>query len=498
MGHVMGMDHDQILDGRGENCDCDDNTCIMSAVSTGSAPFVRWSRCSEKQLRDNYAREQDACLRERPDSLYMSPVCGNGFLEEGEKCDCGIVELCTNPCCNATTCQLQPHAECGAGSCCDLHTCQLRPASVVCRPARRSCDLAEYCTGSSELWELCVNAGEAYCYEGECYSHQSQCRRLWGESHHNGDVECYDRNVNGAESGNCGQDRILNEFTACSDDDKMCGVLFCTEHGHSLSDSLPETLVGFPSLVRKSRIQMGAQRTTCLWANIDFGLIVRNYGHVPNGAKCGEDKMCVNHKWRLSGQVLQSERTEQLSPRARRDGARQWVEFLQLLCFLLRQEGLVFDTEALMLVCNNVGNCHCFDGYAPPYCQKPGAGGSPDSGPALDDKGSLTVLIAFLVLFLVVIPAILISMAIYYIKFGLPSWIPLLGKGSALGRNQPNIKPEETRKSSSWRNKMPKFGNIRDTSSPQVPSQQQVETPARPLPHTPSPRQVYKCLPRGA
>jgi len=33
-------------------------------------------------------------------------------------------------------------------------------------------------------------------------------------------------------------------------------------------------------------------------------------------------------------------------------------------------------------VCNNLGQCHCDDGYAPPRCDTAGSGGSMHSGPA--------------------------------------------------------------------------------------------------------------------
>lgn len=38
-------------------------------------------------------------------------------------------------------------------------------------------------------------------------------------------------------------------------------------------------------------------------------------------------------------------------------------------------------------VCNSKGHCHCKNGYAPPLCKYPGAGGSEDSGPATDPSG---------------------------------------------------------------------------------------------------------------
>uniref|UniRef100_A0A3Q2YJ44 Disintegrin domain-containing protein n=1 Tax=Hippocampus comes TaxID=109280 RepID=A0A3Q2YJ44_HIPCM len=56
--------------------------------------------------------------------LYGGQKCGNGYVEEGEECDCGEPEECANPCCNATTCTLKGDAVCAHGQCC--HDCQVR------------------------------------------------------------------------------------------------------------------------------------------------------------------------------------------------------------------------------------------------------------------------------------------------------------------------------------------------------------------------------------
>lgn len=66
------------------------------------------------------------------DSLFDGPVCGNGFTEPGEHCDCGLPESCNNPCCDATTCKLHNGTLCAGGECCDLKVGVLRKNKNLC------------------------------------------------------------------------------------------------------------------------------------------------------------------------------------------------------------------------------------------------------------------------------------------------------------------------------------------------------------------------------
>lgn len=58
--------------------------------------------------------------RNKPEKLFGSPVCGNGYLEDGEQCDCGLPHRCKNPCCDPITCKLHYNATCATGDCCNL------------------------------------------------------------------------------------------------------------------------------------------------------------------------------------------------------------------------------------------------------------------------------------------------------------------------------------------------------------------------------------------
>lgn len=58
-----------------------------------NAPPTKWSSCSKIALSENFEIGMDYCLKNKPDKLYEGPVCGNGFVEEGEECDCGLPEV---------------------------------------------------------------------------------------------------------------------------------------------------------------------------------------------------------------------------------------------------------------------------------------------------------------------------------------------------------------------------------------------------------------------
>lgn len=292
MGHNFGLEHDK------SNCSCPSKSCIMGASSTFPSP-KHWSSCSIRQFEESFTNGIDNCLFNKP-RLSFKSSCGDGIIDQGEECDCGLPEFCKNPCCNATTCKLNEKAECAHGDCCNTTTCKIitKDLNHVCRQNVSICDLTEKCDGTSENCPKDryikdgteCNEGYSYCFNGKCDSRESQCNLLWGNAAKVAKYKCFQHNLNASSTGNCGYNKENKRYVDCeSPKDIICGRLHCTSQSEKLQYG-PEGA----TIIMKSKHQNG--KIVCLSAIIDFGLDNQDPGLVPNGVKCAFDSMCVNQK----------------------------------------------------------------------------------------------------------------------------------------------------------------------------------------------------------
>ncbi|KAL4660170.1 disintegrin and metalloproteinase domain-containing protein 28 [Arapaima gigas] len=272
MGHNLGMNHDS------SSCICTGSTCIMSAALSYDIPKY-FSSCSDSNYEQFLSSRNPSCLFNKPDykSLISAPVCGNGFIENGEQCDCGTIEECTNPCCNATTCTLTAGSQCAAGDCCEH--CKVSR----CRPQQDECDLAEYCTGkSTECPEdvFAVNGipckgGKGYCYNGMCPTRADQCIKIWGNTAEVATSDCYDQNTRGTYYAFCSRPS-MTKYIGCQKKDVMCGKLFCTAGNTSPNYN---RLVQF-------------KNCKAIFSDDPDN----DFGQVDTGIKCGDGMVCKDHE----------------------------------------------------------------------------------------------------------------------------------------------------------------------------------------------------------
>uniref|UniRef100_A0A8C9VI83 ADAM metallopeptidase domain 28 n=1 Tax=Scleropages formosus TaxID=113540 RepID=A0A8C9VI83_SCLFO len=271
MGHNLGMNHDS------SSCICTGSTCIMSAALSYDIP-ENFSSCSDANYEQFLTSRNPPCLFNKPDymSLISTPKCGNGFVENGEQCDCGTVEECKNPCCNATTCTLTAGSQCSAGDCCE-------DCKVMCRRQQDECDLAEYCTGkSTECPEdvftvngLPCKGGQSYCYNGLCPTKADQCVKVWGSTAEVAKPSCYDQNTRGTYYAFCNRPS-REQYIGCQKKDVMCGKLFCIEGNDN------------PNYNRFVKF-------------LDCKAIFsddpdNDFGQVDTGTKCGDGMVCKDHE----------------------------------------------------------------------------------------------------------------------------------------------------------------------------------------------------------
>lgn len=385
LGHNLGMSHDTAE----RHCSCQNEPrlggCIMEP-STGFMPGQLFSSCSAADLSVSLLHGGGMCLFNvpQPEHLLGGPRCGNLYVEKGEECDCGLLEECEDPCCNASTCKLVPGAQCSSdGICCQ--DCKLRAAGSVCREPLGECDLPEYCTGSSpycppnvflQNGEPCEE-GASYCYGGVCASMHSQCQTLWGPNATSAPAVCFSSvNKKGNKYGNCGQ--LTNgSYIPCRNSDVHCGRIQC-------QGGRDRPLLGTNAEILTTRVHFNNSDLVCRGTFFHLGDDVSDPATVAHGTACGRGKACLNQK-----------------------------------C----QDVSVFGVDECRRKCNGHGvcnsnrNCHCEVGWAPPDCRYSGHGGSVDSGPARAARESDPVRVALLVIFLFILPVVLLFLALRFPGF---------------------------------------------------------------------------------
>ncbi|XP_029957734.1 disintegrin and metalloproteinase domain-containing protein 15 isoform X2 [Salarias fasciatus] len=385
LGHNLGMSHDTAE----RRCSCQNEArlggCIMEP-STGFMPGQQFSSCSAADLSLSLLHGGGMCLFNvpQPERLLGGPRCGNLYVEKGEECDCGLLEECEDPCCNASTCQLVPGAQCSSdGICCQ--DCKLRVAGSVCREPLGECDLPEFCTGSSpycppnvflQNGEPCED-GASYCYGGVCASMHVQCQSLWGPNATTAPPVCFSSvNKQGNKYGNCGQ--LSNgSYIPCGSLDVHCGRIQC-------QGGWERPLLGTNAEILTTTVRFNHSDLVCRGTFFHLGDDVSDPATVAQGTACGPGKACLNQK-----------------------------------C----QDVSVFGVDECRKnchghgVCNSNKNCHCELGWAPPDCRFSGHGGSVDSGPARAAHESDPVRVALLVIFLFVVPVVLLFLALRFPRF---------------------------------------------------------------------------------
>ncbi|KAM9726799.1 disintegrin and metalloproteinase domain-containing protein 12 isoform 2-T2 [Menidia menidia] len=380
LGHNFGMNHDTPERGCGCRMTADRGGCIMTPSTGYPFPTV-FSTCSKKDLAASLEKGVGMCLYNMPEVkvLYGGQKCGNGYVEEGEECDCGEPEECMNPCCNATTCTLKGDAVCAHGQCCE--DCKLKPAGTLCRESSNSCDLPEFCSGASPHCPANVylhdghacHSVEGYCYNGICQTHEQQCITLWGPGAKPAPGICFERvNSAGDPYGNCGKDS-KGSFAKCDARDAKCGKIQCQGGANR-----PVIGTNAVSIETNIPLQEGG-RILCRGTHVYLGDDMPDPGLVLAGTKCGENMVCLNRQCQNVSVFGVHECSGKCSGRG---------------------------------VCNNKKNCHCEAHWAPPFCEKAGFGGSIDSGPMRLAADSVLITVAILV----TLVGLLVAAVIIFLK----------------------------------------------------------------------------------
>ncbi|KAL1773249.1 disintegrin and metalloproteinase domain-containing protein 18, partial [Sigmodon hispidus] len=355
LGINLGITYDDIY-----NCFCPGSTCIMNPSAIHAQGIKIFSSCKvhEEAL---YSRLlplncELGRLRQREGlwlSTFLKPnpvsqvLLGIEMIQEDNGFNSNRKEECSHPdCCNAETCVLKSQAECGTGACCDRRTCKIAERGRLCRKSKDLCDFPEFCNGISEFCvpdtlaadlEPCNNE-TAFCFGGICRDLDRQCMDLLGK--HQQGLDAKSSNYLCAQEVNLQNDKFGNCHGRCNYSALFCGKVTCTwdrvEILNSETYDFQYTYLG---------------GHVCVSAYLrDSSLVDHTY--VRDGTICGDGKVCIRgsclrvHAYRKSLHCNSQEKCQGNG------------------------------------ICNNLHNCHCDPGYAPPECDMTlsSPGGSLDDG----------------------------------------------------------------------------------------------------------------------
>jgi len=184
-------------------CNCDGKWIMSPSSSPNLKDFSESSQIQIcNRLSSFTSGGGSSCLLEPGSVTIMNKaMCGNGFREAEEECDCGGSVACNTSLCCTENCTLKAGAQCNNDTnnpCCDGESCSIIPAQrhVLCRVMDDpECDIPEYCDGESASCPAdrfqpdglpCANSPEpavtapnvTYCASGRCTSREVQCKVL--------------------------------------------------------------------------------------------------------------------------------------------------------------------------------------------------------------------------------------------------------------------------------------------------------------------------------
>uniref|UniRef100_A0A8C6PHL6 ADAM metallopeptidase domain 23 n=1 Tax=Nothobranchius furzeri TaxID=105023 RepID=A0A8C6PHL6_NOTFU len=253
----------------------------------------KFSKCSITDFKEFLLKGGGSCLFNRPTKLFEVAHCGNGFVEAGEECDCGLRADCYKECCKK--CSLANGAHCSDGPCCN-HTCLFYPRGYSCRFAVNDCDISETCSGDSGQCPPNLHKQDGYvcqvnqgrCYSGECKTRDNQCKYIWGSKAGGSEKYCYEKlNTEGTEKGNCGGD--VNQRIPCSKHDVFCGYLLCANVGRMPRIGTVKGETTPASFNHQGKVIQCTGAHVLLDDDTDLG-------YVEDGTPCGPSMMCLDHK----------------------------------------------------------------------------------------------------------------------------------------------------------------------------------------------------------